>query len=115
MNVKNEIIRLRKKGLSYNEIAITLNISKDHVAKVCKRNQDLIDANTSICKKCGTAFDDIKSVAQNQEEYIKAHNTIVEKYEIENKKLQELMLERENQSSKIIELKAFIYKVENDK
>ena len=66
MNVKNEIIRLRKKGQSYNEIAIALNISKDQVAKVCKRNQDLIDASTSICKECGVTFDNIKKAGRPQ-------------------------------------------------
>jgi len=52
---------------------------------------------------------------QNQEEYIKNYNSLVERYEEENNKLQELITERENQSTKIIELNAFIKKLETDK
>ena len=33
MNIKVEIINLRREGLSYNAIAQQLNISKDQVAK----------------------------------------------------------------------------------
>ena len=45
MNVKNEIIKLRREGLSYNAIAQKLNINKDQVAKICKRNKDVINFN----------------------------------------------------------------------
>ena len=42
-------------------------------------------------------------------------NVILNKNEEENNKLQELITERENQSTKIIELNAFIKKLETDK
>lgn len=66
MNIKVEIINLRREGLSYNAIAQRLNINKDQVAKICKRNKDVIESDLVLCKECGCEFNSVKRVGRPQ-------------------------------------------------
>jgi endogenous inhibitor of DNA gyrase (YacG/DUF329 family) len=51
---KNEILKLRSQGCSYNNIALRLSISVNTVKSVCRRNVvEPIDLKNARCKQCG--------------------------------------------------------------
>jgi len=59
---KSEIVRLRKDGVSYNEIADALGLQANTVKTFCWRNKDLlgdapeetvVDENNDACNHCG--------------------------------------------------------------
>ncbi|MGO5139529.1 RNA polymerase subunit sigma-70 [Streptococcus alactolyticus] len=62
MDLKAEIIRLRKNGLSYKDISICLNMSINTIKSVCRRlkvEKQSIDTNRSVCLLCKASLTQI--------------------------------------------------------
>ena len=55
MELKDEIKKLRLRGLGYKRIAVCLNVSANTVKSICKREglEKIEDTSINVCKLCG--------------------------------------------------------------
>ena len=54
---KHKLIRLKKQGRSYKEIASALSISESTIKSFFRRQKLKIEENSNICKNCGTILE----------------------------------------------------------
>ena len=68
MELKDEIKKLREKGLGYKKIAVCLNVSANTVKSICRREKleklDIEDFDT--CKVCGEKLTHLKGKKQKK-------------------------------------------------
>ena len=68
MELKEEIKKLREKGLGYKKIAVCLNVSANTVKSICRREKleklDIEDFDT--CKVCGEKLTHLKGKKQKK-------------------------------------------------
>lgn len=68
MELKDEIKKLREKGLGYKKIAVCLNVSANTVKSICRREklEKLDTEDFDTCKVCGEKLTHLKGKKQKK-------------------------------------------------